>query len=107
MTHYPFTAIVGESDHTPFQARRFSAVTTHSGGHGPAHTPEDAIDHVSFGYAKKNTQLGLPVPVCGTPIWPPSRRPRTPGGMAPHDRGRWFPGGRNNYIFGNPHPIIG
>ncbi len=50
-----------ESDHMSFQARGFPAVMTHSDGHGPAHTPEDTIDHVSFGYAKRNAQLGLSV----------------------------------------------
>ncbi len=49
------------SDHVPFRDRGFPAVTTHSEEHGPAHTPDDTIDHVSFGYAKKNAQLGLSV----------------------------------------------
>lgn len=50
-----------ESDHTSFQVRGFPAVTTHSEEHGPAHTPEDTIDHVSFDYARRNAQLGLSV----------------------------------------------
>ncbi|WP_292518359.1 M28 family metallopeptidase [Methanoculleus sp.] len=49
------------SDHVPFQARGFPAVTTHSDGHGPAHTPDDTVDHASFGYAKRNAGLGLSV----------------------------------------------
>ncbi|CCJ37332.2 peptidase M28 [Methanoculleus bourgensis MS2] len=49
------------SDHTPFQARGFPAVTTHSEEHGPAHTPDDTIDRVSFDYAMRNAQLGLSV----------------------------------------------
>lgn len=49
------------SDHTPFQARGFPAVTTHSEEHGPAHTPDDTIDYVSFDYATRNAQLGLSV----------------------------------------------
>ena len=50
-----------DSDHTPFWARGFPAVTTHSEEHGPAHTPDDTINHVSFAYAKRNAQLGLSV----------------------------------------------
>ena len=49
------------SDHISFQARGFPAVTTHSEEHGPAHTPEDTIDQVSFDYATRNAQLGLSV----------------------------------------------
>ena len=49
------------SDHIPFQVQAYPAVMTHSEEHGPAHTPEDTIDHVSFDYAKKNAQLGLSV----------------------------------------------
>ena len=49
------------SDHTPFQAHGFPAVTTHSEEHGPAHTPDDTIDYVSFDYATRNAQLGLSV----------------------------------------------
>lgn len=49
------------SDHISFRAREFPAVTTHCEEHGPAHTPEDTIDRVSFGYAKRNAQLGLAV----------------------------------------------
>lgn len=49
------------SDHVPFRDRGFPAVTTHCEEHGPAHTPDDTIDRVSFGYAKRNAQLGLPV----------------------------------------------
>lgn len=45
-----------ESDHTSFQVRGFPAVTTHSEEHGPAHTPEDTIDHVSFDYARRNAR---------------------------------------------------
>ncbi len=50
-----------ESDHTPFQALGYPAVTTHCEEHGPAHTPDDTIDRVSFEYAKRNAQLGLSV----------------------------------------------
>ncbi len=50
-----------ESDHIPFRALGFPAVTTHCEEHGPAHTPDDTIDRVSFGYAKRNAQLGLSV----------------------------------------------
>ncbi|KUK62257.1 MAG: Peptidase M28 [Methanoculleus marisnigri] len=49
------------SDHVPFQARGLPAVTTHCEEHGPAHTPDDTIDHVSFEYTKKNARLGLSV----------------------------------------------
>ncbi|HQD25012.1 MULTISPECIES: M28 family metallopeptidase [Methanoculleus] len=47
------------SDHIPFQARGYPAVATHSDGHGPAHTPDDTPEHVSFEYAKRNAGLGL------------------------------------------------
>ena len=50
-----------ESDHTSFQALGFPALMTHSEGHGPAHTPEDTIDHVSSGYMVENARLGLSV----------------------------------------------
>ncbi|WP_292490498.1 M28 family metallopeptidase [Methanoculleus sp. 10] len=50
-----------ESDHTSFQARGFPALMTHSENHGPAHTPDDTIDHVSFEYAARNARLGLSV----------------------------------------------
>ena len=50
-----------ESDHTSFQALGFLALTTHSEEHGPAHTPEDTIDHVSSGYMAANARLGLSV----------------------------------------------
>ncbi len=49
------------SDHIPFQARGYPTVTTHCEDHGPAHTPDDTIDHVSFWYAKRNAGLGLSV----------------------------------------------
>jgi len=49
------------SDHAPFRDRGFPVVTTHCEEHGPAHTPDDTIDHVSFEYAKRNAQLGLSV----------------------------------------------
>ena len=49
------------SDHTPFQAAGYPAVTTHAEEHGPAHTPDDTADRVSFEYAKRNAQLGLSV----------------------------------------------
>jgi hypothetical protein len=49
------------SDHISFRERGYPAVTTHCEEHGPAHTPEDTIDRVSFGYAKGNAQLGLSV----------------------------------------------
>jgi hypothetical protein len=34
---------------------------THSENHGPAHTPDDTIDRVSFEYAAGNARLGLSV----------------------------------------------
>ncbi|MDD3933395.1 MAG: M28 family metallopeptidase [Methanoculleus sp.] len=49
------------SDYIPFRARGFPAVMTHSEDHGPAHTPDDTINHVSFDYAKRNARLGLSV----------------------------------------------
>ncbi|PKL61643.1 MAG: Zn-dependent exopeptidase M28 [Methanomicrobiales archaeon HGW-Methanomicrobiales-2] len=49
------------SDHVPFQARGLPAVTTHCEEHGPAHTPDDTVDRVSFEYAKRNARLGLSV----------------------------------------------
>jgi len=49
------------SDHTSFWDRGLPAVTTHCEEHGPAHTPDDTIDHVSFEYTKKNARLGLSV----------------------------------------------
>lgn len=47
------------SDHLPFRDRGFPTVTTHCEEHGPAHTPDDTIEHVSFEYAAKNARLGL------------------------------------------------
>jgi len=49
------------SDQTSFQARGFPALMTHSENHGPAHTPDDTIDRVSFEYAAENARLGLSV----------------------------------------------
>lgn len=49
------------SDHVPFRDRGYPAVMTHCEGHGPAHTPDDTVDHVSFGYAVRNARLGLSV----------------------------------------------
>ncbi|MCK9298449.1 MAG: M28 family metallopeptidase [Methanoculleus sp.] len=49
------------SDHISFRERGYPAVTTHSEEHGPTHTPDDTIDQVSLGYAKRNAQLGLSV----------------------------------------------
>jgi len=49
------------SDHIPFREQGYPAVTTHSEEHGPAHTPDDTIDHVSSEYAVRNAQLGLAV----------------------------------------------
>jgi hypothetical protein len=49
------------SDQTSFQARGFPALMTHSENHGPAHTPDDTIDRVSFEYAAGNARLGLSV----------------------------------------------
>jgi hypothetical protein len=49
------------SDQTSFWSRGYPAIMTHSESHGPAHTPEDTIDKVSFSYAKKNAQLGMSV----------------------------------------------
>lgn len=47
------------SDHISFRDRGFPTVTTHCEEHGPAHTPDDTIEHVSFEYAAKNARLGL------------------------------------------------
>ncbi|MDV2480865.1 Zn-dependent exopeptidase M28 [Methanoculleus sp. Wushi-C6] len=49
------------SDHIPFRDRGYPAVTTHCEEHGPAHTPDDTLDHVSFPYAAGNARLGLAV----------------------------------------------
>ncbi|WP_241481255.1 M28 family metallopeptidase [Methanoculleus sediminis] len=49
------------SDHVSFRERGYPAVTTHCEEHGPAHTPDDTIDRVSFGYAERNARLGLAV----------------------------------------------
>ncbi|KDE56598.1 M28 family metallopeptidase [Methanoculleus sp. MH98A] len=49
------------SDHISFRERGYPAVTTHCEEHGPAHTPDDTVDRVSLGYAKRNAQLGLSV----------------------------------------------
>lgn len=49
------------SDHVSFRDRGYPAVTTHSEEHGPAHTPDDTVDHVSSGYAARNARLGLAV----------------------------------------------
>lgn len=49
------------SDHVSFRDRGYPTVTTHSEEHGPAHTPDDTVDHVSSGYAAKNARLGLAV----------------------------------------------
>jgi Zn-dependent M28 family amino/carboxypeptidase len=47
------------SDHISFRDRGFPTVATHCEEHGPAHTPDDTIEHVSFEYAAKNARLGL------------------------------------------------
>ncbi len=49
------------SDHISFRDRGYPAVMTHCEEHGPAHTPDDTIDHVSFEYAARNARLGLAV----------------------------------------------
>ena len=49
------------SDHMPFRYRGYPAVMTHCEEHGPAHTPDDTVDQVSFGYAVRNARLGLSV----------------------------------------------
>ncbi|MDD3858443.1 MAG: M28 family metallopeptidase [Methanoculleus sp.] len=49
------------SDHVSFRDQGYPAVTTHSEEHGPAHTPDDTVDHVSSGYATRNARLGLAV----------------------------------------------
>ncbi|KAF5087803.1 MAG: M28 family metallopeptidase [Methanoculleus horonobensis] len=49
------------SDHISFREQGYPAVTTHCEGHGPGHTPDDTIEHVSFGYAARNARLGLAV----------------------------------------------
>ncbi len=47
------------SDHTSFWDYGYTAVTTHSESHGPAHTPQDTVDEVSTVYAQKNGKLGM------------------------------------------------
>ena len=49
------------SDHVPFRDRGYPTVMTHCEEHGPAHTPGDTVDQVSFQYAARNARLGLSV----------------------------------------------
>jgi hypothetical protein len=49
------------SDHRAFWDSGFCSVTTHTEGHGPAHTPDDTVDKISTLFAKKNGQLGMAV----------------------------------------------
>lgn len=49
------------SDHKPFWQYGYTAVMTHEGSHGPAHSSDDTLDRVSTLYAKKNGQLGMSV----------------------------------------------
>ncbi len=48
-------------DHLSFWSRGYPAIMTHAPSRGPAHTPEDTVDRVSFRYAEKNAQPGLSV----------------------------------------------
>ncbi|WP_332448473.1 M28 family metallopeptidase [Methanoculleus sp.] len=50
-----------ESDHVSFRDQGYPAVMTHCEEHGPAHTPNDTVDQVSFPYAARNARLGLSV----------------------------------------------
>ena len=47
------------SDHRPFWDAGFCALMFHCSDHGPAHTPKDTADQVSYAYAAKNAKLGL------------------------------------------------
>lgn len=47
------------SDHRPFRDAGFCALMIHCSDHGPAHTPKDTADQVSYAYAWKNANLGL------------------------------------------------
>jgi len=47
------------SDHRPFWDAGFCALMFHCSDHGPAHTPKDTADQVSYAYAWKNAKLGL------------------------------------------------
>jgi len=49
------------SDQTPFWAAGYPAIMIHALPRGPAHTPNDTVERVSFGYAEKNARLGLSV----------------------------------------------
>jgi hypothetical protein len=56
-----YNAHICVSDHKPFWDYGYTAVTTHSESHGPAHSPEDTVDKVSTAFAQKNGQLGMSV----------------------------------------------
>jgi len=47
------------SDHRPFWDAGFCALMFHCSDHGPAHTPKDTADQVSYVYAWKNAKIGL------------------------------------------------
>jgi len=47
------------SDHRPFWDAGYCALMFHCSDHGPAHTPKDTADQVSYPYAWKNAKLGL------------------------------------------------
>jgi hypothetical protein len=47
------------SDHRPFWDAGFCALMFHCSDHGPAHTPKDTADQVSYAYAWKSAKLGL------------------------------------------------
>ena len=49
------------SDHVSFREQGYPAVATHCEEHGPAHTPDDTVDHISFRYAERNARFGLAV----------------------------------------------
>ena len=49
------------SDHMSFWEYGYTALTTHSESHGPAHSPQDTVDAVSTVYSQKNGQLGMSV----------------------------------------------
>jgi len=64
-----------ESDHIPFRKGGYPTITTHSESHGPAHTPGDTIEAVSFPYARKNAELGLTVLVPIAEVQPVETHP--------------------------------
>lgn len=49
------------SDHRAFWEEGYTAVSTHTESHGPAHTAADTVDKISTSYARKNCQLGMAV----------------------------------------------